>query len=94
MNDATGLAEALLGLDGFRILEVAETPAEVVVRVETTVDLAGLQRPLRECPGRCGRGFTSFEHYRLRLLSHAGSVMWPQRPSPPRIRTRSARSDA
>jgi transposase len=41
MNDATGLAEALLGLNGFRILEVTETPAEVVIMVETTADLVG-----------------------------------------------------
>jgi hypothetical protein len=41
MDDATGLAEALLGLDGFRVLDVDETPAEVVVMVETTADLVG-----------------------------------------------------
>ena len=41
MDDATGLAEALLGLDGFRVLDVNETPAEVLVTVETTVDLVG-----------------------------------------------------
>ena len=46
MSDATGLAEALLGLDGFRVLSVTETAAEVVVRVETTGRLVG-------CPG-CG----------------------------------------
>jgi transposase len=39
VSDATGLAEALLGLDGFRVLTVAETTAEVVVTVETTSDL-------------------------------------------------------
>jgi hypothetical protein len=37
---------------------------------------------------RPGRGFCCFEHYRLRVLFHAGAVTWPQRPSPPRIRTR------
>ncbi len=37
---------------------------------------------------RCGHGFRRFEHYRLRVLLHAGGVTWPQRPSPPRIRTR------
>ena len=31
MDDATGLAEALLGLDGFRVLAVEETPSEVIV---------------------------------------------------------------
>ncbi len=46
MSDATGLAEALLGLDGFRVLAVCETAAEVVIRVETTGGLVG-------CPG-CG----------------------------------------
>ena len=37
MDDATGLAEALLGLDGFRVLEVSESPDEVCISVETTV---------------------------------------------------------
>ena len=41
---------------------------------------------------RAGRGFTCFEHYRLRVLLHAGGVTWPRRPSPPRIRTRSPHS--
>jgi hypothetical protein len=41
MTDATGRAEALLGLDGLRILPVAETPAEVVVSAETTAELLG-----------------------------------------------------
>jgi transposase len=38
---------------------------------------------------RCGHGFKRFEHYRLRVLLHAGGVTWPCRPRPPRIRTRS-----
>jgi transposase len=38
---------------------------------------------------RCGHGFRSFEHYRLRVLLHAGGVAWPSRPRPRRIRTRS-----
>jgi transposase len=41
MNDATGLAEVLLGLDGFRVLGVDETSDEVIVTVETTADLVG-----------------------------------------------------
>ena len=36
---------------------------------------------------RCGHGFRTFEHYRLRVLLHAGGVTWPTRPAPPRIRT-------
>ena len=31
---------------------------------------------------RCGHGFKRFEHYRLRVLLHAGGVTWPQRPRP------------
>jgi transposase len=41
MDDATGLAEALLGLDGFAVLTVNETPSEVIVTVETTADVVG-----------------------------------------------------
>lgn len=37
---------------------------------------------------RVGHGFREFENYRLRCLLHAGGVTWPNRPSPPRIRTR------
>ena len=43
---------------------------------------------------RCGHGFKRFEHYRLRVLLHAGGVTWPSRPRPPRIRMRSPHSDA
>ena len=42
---------------------------------------------------RCGHGFRTFEHYRLRVLLHAGGVTWPARPRPPRIRTRSPYSN-
>jgi len=41
MSDGTGLAEALLGLDGFRVLEVTEMPAELVIEIETTADFVG-----------------------------------------------------
>jgi transposase len=43
---------------------------------------------------RCGHGFGNFEHYRLRVLLHAGGVTWPQRPRPPRLRTRAPHSNA
>jgi len=43
---------------------------------------------------RCGHGFKRFEHYRLRVLLHAGGVTWPSRPRPPRIRSRSPHSNA
>jgi hypothetical protein len=44
MSDGTGLAEALLGLDGLRVLDVSETPDELVVTVESTVDRVGCAR--------------------------------------------------
>ena len=43
---------------------------------------------------RCGHGFRTFDHYRLRVLLHAGGVTWPTRPSPPRIRTRTPHANA
>jgi transposase len=46
VGDGTGLAEALLGLEGFRVLRVHEIPVEVVIEIETTPDRVG-------CPG-CG----------------------------------------
>ena len=46
MEDASGLAEALWGLDGFRVLSVEETASEMIVTVETTADFVG-------CPS-CG----------------------------------------
>ncbi len=46
MDDGIGLAEALLGLHGFRVLEVSEGPAEVVVTIETVATFVGC--------GRCG----------------------------------------
>ena len=41
MTDATGVAEAMLGLPGFRVLEVDESDAEVVIRIETIPELVG-----------------------------------------------------
>jgi len=46
MSDGIGLAEALLGLDGFTVLEVTEGPAELVITVESTARMVGC--------GRCG----------------------------------------
>jgi transposase len=34
---------------------------------------------------RAGRGFTNFDHYKLRVLLHAGGVTWPAPIRPPRI---------
>jgi transposase len=41
VNDGNGLAEALLGLDGFRVLEVVEMPEELVVTIETIAAVVG-----------------------------------------------------
>jgi transposase len=41
LNDGIGLAERLLGLDGFRVLEVTEGPDELVTTIETTADFVG-----------------------------------------------------
>jgi transposase len=43
---------------------------------------------------RAGHGFRSFEHYRLRVLLHTGGITWPDRPIPPRIRSRAPHSNA
>jgi len=53
----------------------------------------GLNLPVKRIK-RCGHGFKKFEHYRLRVLLHAGGVTWPSRPRPPRIRTRAPQSNA
>ena len=44
MTDGAGLAEAMLGLDGFRILEVVEDPDELVITIESTTEVAGCVR--------------------------------------------------
>ena len=40
MSDGIGMAEVLLGLSGFGVLDVVEHDAEVVIRVETTATRA------------------------------------------------------
>ena len=41
MTDATGVAEAMLGLPGFRVLDVEEGDGEVVILIETVDELVG-----------------------------------------------------
>jgi transposase len=41
MPDASGVAEAMLGLPGFRVLGVEETAAEVIIQIETSAELVG-----------------------------------------------------
>ena len=57
MDDASALADALLGLDGFRVLSVAEFPDELWISVETTLDVVG-------CP-RCGVRALAHERRRV-----------------------------
>jgi len=44
MSDGNGLAEAMLGLDRFRVLDVAESPDELTITVETTTTIEGCRR--------------------------------------------------
>ena len=73
MCDATGVAEAMLGLPGFRVLDVRESAAEVIIEIEMLAELVG-------CP-RCGVVARAHELapevplYRISLatlLDHAG----------------------
>jgi hypothetical protein len=41
MADATGVAEAMLGLPGFRVLGVEETATAVIIQIETSAELVG-----------------------------------------------------
>ncbi len=41
MVESTGLAETMLGLEGFRVLAVRETPSELVIDIETVADMVG-----------------------------------------------------
>jgi transposase len=59
VSDGTGLAEALLGLPGFRVLEVTETVAELAVTIETVADRVG-------CAG-CGTRAHSQDRVRVAI---------------------------
>lgn len=73
-----------------------ETPGELihvdVKKLAGIPDGGGWRTRGRGYPGdrlkRAGHGFRRFDHYRLRCLLHAGGVTWPNRPTPPPIRTR------
>jgi len=76
MTDATGLAEAMLGLPGFRVLEVTETPAEVTIRIETVPRL-------EPCLG-CGVVATAHdrmavEHRDLAVFGRPARLVWCKR---------------
>jgi hypothetical protein len=59
MDDAIGHAEAMLGLDGFRVLKVDRMPAEMTVTVETTADVEGCASCGVRAEAQIGSGSTS-----------------------------------
>ncbi len=76
MSDATGVAEAMLGLPGFRVLAVDETPAEIVIQIETSADRVG-------CPA-CGVVATAHDRmpveYRdLAVFGRPAGLVWAKR---------------
>jgi transposase len=76
MSDATGVAEAMLGLPGFRVMGVEEGACEVVIRVETTARLVG-------CPG-CGvvgrtHGRLVVDYRDLAVFGRPARLRWSKR---------------
>ena len=76
MSETSGLAEALLGLEGFRVLEVFETEAEVTIRVETTAVVSGC--------ARCGVRATAQDRLDvqcrdLAVFGRAARLVWRKR---------------
>lgn len=76
MTDASGVAEAMLGLPGFQVLGVEESAAEVVIRIETSAELVG-------CP-RCGVVATAHDRmaveYRdLAAFGRPARLVWAKR---------------
>ncbi len=76
MSDAIGTAEALLGLPGFRVLEVMEAAAEVIIQIETDIDLVG-------CP-RCGvvaeaQDRMTVEYRDLAAFGRPARLVWRKR---------------
>ena len=76
MSDATGVAEAMLGLPGFRVLEVHESAAELVIRIELAAGLVG-------CPD-CGvvarsHGRMVVEYRDLPAFGRPARLVWDKR---------------
>lgn len=100
---ATLLDKAIAGCEGDDVEEIrslgstlASWRTEILAHHETGAS-NGPTEGLNLCVKRvkrCGHGFKRFEHYRLRVLLHAGGVTWPSRPRPPRVRSRSPYSNA
>lgn len=80
MPDDIGLAEALLGLEGFRVLAVYEEPAELSVVVET---LAAEIMFCRGCGGRAeAHDRMSVQLRDLPCFGRPVRLVWRKRPSP------------
>ena len=100
---ATLLDKAIIGCSSDEVAEVrslghtlASWRTEILAHHDTGASngpTEGLNLCVKKVK-RCGHGFRSFKHYRLRVLLHAGGITWPERPTPPRIRTRSPHPDA
>jgi transposase len=76
VNDGSGLAEALLGLSGFRVLTVSESDVEVVIEIETTAVLVGC----RACGQRAESQDRMTVAYRdLPCFGRAVRLVWHKR---------------
>ncbi len=76
MSDATGVAEAMLGRDGVRVLRVQEGAGEIVIEIETIGELVG-------CPG-CGvvaraHGRTAVDYRELAAFGRPVRLRWDKR---------------
>lgn len=76
MSDATGVAEAMLGLPGFRVMRVEEGDSEVVIHIESSAGLVG-------GPG-CGtvaraHGRVVVDYRDLAAFGHPARLRWRKR---------------
>jgi transposase len=76
VEDGTGLAEALLGLDGFRVLEVSESTDELTVVIETTATVVGCGR----CATRAeAQDRMAVDHRDLSCFGRPARLRWIKR---------------
>ena len=76
MGDGTGLAEALLGLDGLRVLDVSEDDVEVIIDIETPADVVGC--------GQCGTRAEAHDRMPVEIrdlacFGRAARLVWRKR---------------
>ncbi len=89
----TLLRKAIVGCQGDKVAQIRtlghtlERWSEEILNHHRTGASNGPTEGMNLCVKRikrAGRGFSCFEHYRLRVL-HAGGVTWPRRSSPPQV---------